>query len=43
MAMEKAPSAACKEAPDGAQPLSQNSYKVDAAKGILEEALVYLA
>jgi len=36
-------SAACKECMDGAQPLSQNGYKVDAAKGILEEALVSLA
>jgi len=36
-------SAACKECTDGAQPLSQNSYKVDAARGILEEALISLA
>ncbi len=36
-------SVVCKEATDGAQPLSHNSYKVDAAKGILEEALVSLA
>jgi CO/xanthine dehydrogenase FAD-binding subunit len=36
-------SAACKECADGAQALSQNGYKVDAAKGILEEALVSLA
>lgn len=35
--------AACKAAVDGAQPLSQNGYKVDAAKGILEQALVHLA
>ena len=35
--------AACKEATDGTSPLSQNGYKVDAAKGILEEALVHLA
>jgi xanthine dehydrogenase YagS FAD-binding subunit len=35
--------AACKAAVDGAQPLSQNGYKVDAAKGILEEALVQIA
>ncbi len=35
--------AACKAATDGAQPLSQNGYKIDAAKGILEEALVQLA
>ncbi len=32
-------SAACKAAVDGAQPLSKNGYKVDAVKGILEEAL----
>ncbi len=36
-------SLACKECADGAQPLSHNSYKVDAAKGILEEALVSFA
>jgi xanthine dehydrogenase YagS FAD-binding subunit len=36
-------SVACKECTDGAQPLSHNGYKVDAAKGILEEALVSLA
>ena len=36
-------SAACKAAVDGAQPLSHNGYKVDAAKGILEEALSGLA
>ena len=41
--MKDAISAACKAATDGAQPLSHNSYKVDAAKGILEEALVHLA
>ena len=29
----------CKAALDGAQPLSQNGYKIDAGKGILEEAL----
>jgi len=34
---------ACKAATDGAQSLSQNGYKVDAAKGILEEALSGLA
>jgi CO/xanthine dehydrogenase FAD-binding subunit len=32
-------SAACKAAVDGAQPLSKNGYKVDATRGILEEAL----
>ena len=36
-------SEACKECTDGAQPLSQNGYKVDAVKGILEEALVSFA
>jgi len=41
--IKEAISAACKAATDGAQPLSDNSYKVDAAKGILEEALVSLA
>jgi xanthine dehydrogenase YagS FAD-binding subunit len=41
--IKEAISAACKEATDGAQPLSNNGYKVDAAKGILEEALVQLA
>jgi xanthine dehydrogenase YagS FAD-binding subunit len=35
--------AACKECTDGTEPLSQNGYKVDAAKGILEEALISLA
>ena len=32
-------SAACKAAAYGAQPLSKNGYKVDATRGILEEAL----
>lgn len=35
-------SPACKAAVDGAQPLSNNGYKVDATKGILEEALSHL-
>ena len=35
--------AACKAATDGAEPMSHNGYKVDAAKGILEEALLHLA
>jgi len=35
-------SPACKAAIDGAQPLSNNGYKVDATKGILEEALSHL-
>ena len=36
-------SAACKACVDGAQPLSDNGYKVEATKGILEEALGSLA
>jgi len=35
-------SAACRAAVDGAQPLSKNGYKVDATRGILEEALSHL-
>ncbi len=35
--------AVCKAAIEGAQPLGHNGYKMDAAKGILEEALSYLA
>lgn len=35
--------AACSEATAGAQPLGHNRYKVDAAKGVLENALVRLA
>lgn len=34
---------ACKAAIDGAQPMNNNGYKVDATKGILEEALSLLA
>ncbi len=41
--VKEAISAACRGCTDGAQPLSQNGYKVDAAKGILEEALLSLA
>ena len=41
--LKDAIAAACKAATDGAQPLSQNGYKVNAARGILEEALVHLA
>jgi xanthine dehydrogenase YagS FAD-binding subunit len=41
--LKDAIAATCKAATDGASPLSQNGYKVDAAKGILEEALVHLA
>ncbi len=41
--LKDAIAAACKAATDGAEPLSQNGYKVNAAKGILEEALVHLA
>lgn len=35
--------AACNACVEGAQPLSQNGYKVAAVKGLLEEALVQLA
>ncbi len=42
-AMNGAIAAACKACTEGAQPLSQNGYKVDAAAGILEEALVQFA
>jgi xanthine dehydrogenase YagS FAD-binding subunit len=35
-------SAACKAAVDGAHPLSKNGYKVEATRGILEEALSHL-
>lgn len=42
-AIKEALAAACKAATDGAQPLTHNGYKVDAAKGILEEALGRLA
>jgi xanthine dehydrogenase YagS FAD-binding subunit len=35
-------SAACRAAVDEAQPLSKNGYKVDATRGILEEALSHL-
>ncbi|MBM4314090.1 MAG: xanthine dehydrogenase family protein subunit M [Deltaproteobacteria bacterium] len=41
--IREAVAAACKAAVEGAEPLSQNGYKVDAAKGILEKALVKLA
>jgi len=34
--------AVCRAATDGVQPMSKNGYKVDAAKGILEEALSLL-
>lgn len=42
-AMNGAIAVACKAATEGAQPLSQNRYKVDATAGILEEALVQIA
>jgi xanthine dehydrogenase YagS FAD-binding subunit len=35
--------AACKACAEGAQPLSQNAYKVEAVKGLLEAALTRLA
>jgi xanthine dehydrogenase YagS FAD-binding subunit len=41
--IKEAIAAACKAATDGAEPMSHNGYKIDAAKGILEEALVHLA
>ena len=41
--LKDAIAAACKAATDGASPLSQNGYKVNAARGILEEALVHIA
>jgi len=41
--VKEAMAAACRAATDGARPMSQNGYKVDAAKGILEEALNLLA
>jgi xanthine dehydrogenase YagS FAD-binding subunit len=41
--IKEAITAACKAATDGAEPMSHNGYKVDAAKGILEQALVHLA
>lgn len=41
--IKEAIAAACKAATDGAEPMSHNGYKIDAAKGILEQALVHLA
>ncbi len=41
-AVKECISPACKAAVDGAQPLSNNGYKVDATRGILEEALSHL-
>jgi xanthine dehydrogenase YagS FAD-binding subunit len=41
--MSDAMDTVCKTAVDGAQPLSNNGYKVIAAKGIMEEALSSLA
>jgi len=40
--LKDAISAACSAATEGAEPMSHNGYKVDAARGILEEALVRL-
>ena len=34
--------AVCRAATDGVQPMSNNGYKVDATRGILEEALSLL-
>ena len=41
--LKSAVSAACAASVQGARPLSKNAYKVDATKGILEEALSMLA
>lgn len=41
--LKEAIAAACKAATDGAETMSHNGYKVDAAKGILENALGRLA
>ena len=41
--LKDAMDAVCKAATEGAQPLSNNGYKVEAAKGILEEAFNQLA
>ncbi|HVN25090.1 MAG TPA: xanthine dehydrogenase family protein subunit M [Syntrophorhabdales bacterium] len=41
--LKGAVSAACAVCVDGAQPMSKNGYKVDAAKGVLEQALTSLA
>jgi xanthine dehydrogenase YagS FAD-binding subunit len=41
--IKEAIAAVCKAATDGAEPMSHNGYKIDAAKGILEQALVHLA
>jgi xanthine dehydrogenase YagS FAD-binding subunit len=41
--LKNAASLACAACVEGAQPLSKNNYKVDAAKGILEQALTMLS
>jgi len=41
--LKNAVPAACAACVEGAQPLSKNSYKIDAAKGILEQALTMLS
>jgi xanthine dehydrogenase YagS FAD-binding subunit len=41
--LKSAVGAACAASVQGARPLSKNAYKVDATKGILEEALNLLA
>ena len=41
--IKEAMGTACKAAVEGARPMSNNGYKVKAAKGILEEALSFLA
>ncbi len=42
-AVKEAMEAVCKAALEGARPLGHNAYKIDAARGILEEALEQLA
>jgi CO/xanthine dehydrogenase FAD-binding subunit len=37
--LKSAVSAACAASVQGAQPLGNNAYKIDATKGVLEEAL----
>ncbi|MDI7259876.1 MAG: xanthine dehydrogenase family protein subunit M [Thermodesulfobacteriota bacterium] len=41
--VKEAMAAVCRAATDGAKPMSHNGYKVDATRGILEEALSLLA
>jgi CO/xanthine dehydrogenase FAD-binding subunit len=41
--LKSAVSAACSACVIGAQPLGKNAYKIEATKGVLEEALNMLA